>query len=439
MKAGRTLIALLFLGGLVGVLVNGAAIYSRFLYISLLLVVMAWAWTHWVARRITLERSSRELRANVGDVFEESYRFMNQSILPAPWIEIVNKTTLHLAAGSRLYTLVMGGQLRSYTARTWLTQRGSFKLGPTQVTTGDPFGFFTARQVFQPHETLIVFPMIHEVKTFPSPPGLLPGGQVIRQKSSDITPHAAGVREYVHGDAMKRIHWPTSVRRNRLMVKEFEQDPQAEIWIYLDSQETIHHQRPFQQQELQPHNLLFGRRPKLKLPPSTLEYSVSIAASLAHYYIRQRRAVGYVSAGQTFTILPAERSERQEAKILETLAFVEANGTLSIAGLVSMQASLLPQGSSVILVTPTTRQDLLQAVDDLVLRYLSPIVVLLESETFDGPGGTTILVNSLRARRVPVITIACDVDLPQALSEISATFKLQELRAWRTPVSSPSI
>ncbi|HNC08012.1 MAG TPA: DUF58 domain-containing protein [Anaerolineales bacterium] len=439
MKAGRTLIAILFLAGLIGILVNGSAIYSRFLYVSVLLTVVAWIWTQWVIRKITLERTSRELRANVGDVFEENYRLTNRSGLPAPWIEIANKTRLPQASGSRLYTLVMGRQVRSYIARTWLTQRGSFQLGPTQITTGDPFGLFTARRIFQPQDTLIVFPMIHEIQNFPSPFGLLPGGQVIRQKSSDITPHAAGVREYVHGDAMKRIHWPTSVRRNRLMVKEFEQDPQAEIWIYVDSQKTVHYQKPYQHQDTEFHNTLFVRRPKLKLPPSTLEYSVSIAASLAHYYLRQRRAVGFASAGQTFTVLPAERSERQEAKILETLAFVEANGTLSIAGLVSSQSSQLPQGSSVVLVTPTTRPDLLQAVDDLALRYLSPIVVLLETETFGGPSGTNILVNSLRERRVPVITVACDVDLPQALGEISSTFKVQELNAWRKPVLSPSI
>ncbi|MBL8108006.1 MAG: hypothetical protein JNJ72_20725, partial [Anaerolineales bacterium] len=135
----------------------------------------------------------------------------------------------------------------------------------------------------------------------------------------------------------------------------------------------------------------------------------------------------------------ADRSERQEAKILETLAFVEANGTLSIAGLVSTQASLLPQGSSAILVTSTTRPDLLQAVDDLMLRYLSPIVVLLDAESFGGPGGTANLVNSLKERRVPVVSVACDADLSQALSEISSTFKLQELRAWRTPLSTHSI
>lgn len=437
MKAGRTLIAILFLAGLIGILVNGSAIYSRFLYVSVLLTVVAWIWTQWVTRKITLERTSRELRANVGDVFEENYRLTNRSGLPAPWIEIANKTRLPQASGSRLYTLVMGRQVRSYIARTWLTQRGSFQLGPTQITTGDPFGLFTARRIFQPQDTLIVFPMIHEIQNFPSPFGLLPGGQVIRQKSSDITPHAAGVREYVHGDAMKRIHWPTSIRRNHLMVKEFEQDPQAEVWLFLDLHRDVHLEKAYQFDEISVEAMMFGKRPRFQLPPSTLEYAITITASLTHYFIERHRAVGYASAGNTFTVHPADRSERQEGKVLETLAFVEANGKLSLAALVSAQSAQMPQGSSAILVTPSTRPDLLLAVDDLQRRYLRPVVILLDGETFGGRRGSTAgLVRALRERRVPVCVVACDANLSETLSEFSTEFISQDIRTWQTPVLS---
>lgn len=439
MKAGRILIVLLFVGGVIGVLVNGAPIYSRFLYSSISLALLAWIWTRWVSKNLTLERNSRELRANVGDVFEESFKLANTGRLPAPWIEILNNSTLPAASGSRLFTLVMGRQIRGYTARTWLTRRGSFKLGPTRVVTGDPFGLFTQARIFQPKDVLIVFPMIHEIRSFPMPHGLLTGGQVIRQKSSDITPHAAGVREYVHGDAMKRIHWSTTAHRNKLMVKEFEQDPQAEIWIYLDLQKKSHAQKAYRHEAMLIQEMIFTKLPKISLPPSTLEYSVSIAASLAHYFVWQRRAVGYASAGQTLHVLPADRSERQEAKILETLAFVEADGDLSIAGLVSMQAALLPQGSSVILITPTVRPDLLQAVDDLLFRSISPIVVLLDAATFNGLAGTDKLLASLHERRIPVVKIECDANLSQTLSGISSNFNAKDMRAWQTPELSPSI
>lgn len=145
--------------------------------------------------------------------------------------------------------------------------------------------------------------------------------------------------------------------------------------------------------------------------------------------------MGYVSAGQTFTVHSAEHSERQEARILETLAFVEANGSLSIAALVSVQASQLPQGSSVILVTPTVRPDLIHAVDDLQRRFLRPVVVLLDAETFGGVRGTDKLVLP-RERRVPVVIIQCDADLTQALSVVPATINKQDMSSWQNPVLS---
>ena len=436
MRAGRTLVALLLVIGMVGVVVTGASIYSRFLYLGILLGVGSWVWTRWVASGVRLHRHARVQRANVGDIFEEHFEVVNGSRVLAPWIEVFNKSTIPFASGSRLLTLVMGHQKRTYLARTWLTRRGGFLLGPTRISTGDPFGLFRLNKVIAATQTLVVLPMLFEIKSFLFPPGLLPGGQVIRRKSSDVTPHAAGVREYMHGDAMTRIHWPTSIRRNQLMVKEFEQDPQAEIWLYLDSQKDVHVEKQHQDDEISVESMLFGKRPKFQLPPSTLEYSISITASLVHYFIAQRRAVGYVSAGQAFTVHPAERSERQEAKILETLAFVEANGDLSIAALVTAQASQLPQGSSAILVTPTVRPELLLAVDDLQRRYLHPVVVLLDAETFGGQSGADRLVLSLRERRVPVCLVACNSDLAQALSELPSNFISQDMRTWQNPILS---
>jgi len=436
MKSGRIFVALLLLVGTVGALVTGADIYSRFIYLGVLLVAGGWLWTQWVARGLKLSRNARVTRANVGDFFEEHFEATNASRVLAPWIEVFNQSRIPYASGSRLLTLIRGRQKRTYLARTWLTRRGAFALGSTCVSTGDPFGLFRASREFPASQTLIVLPMLFEIESFALPRGLLPGGQVIRRKSPDITPHAAGVREYAPGDAMKRIHWATSIRRGQLMVKEFEQDPQAEVWLYLDSQKIVHHEKPQRDEQKFIESNFFARRPEFRLPPSSLEYAVSIAASLAHYFIAQRRAVGYASAGQTFTVHHAERSERQEGRILETLAFVEADGDLSIAALVAAQASQLPQGSTAILITPTVQPELLLAVDDLKRRYLRPVVILLESQTFGGLRGTEKLARALQERRVPVCVIACDADLKTALSTLAPDFISQEFHTWKNPALS---
>lgn len=436
MKSGRTLVAALMLIGIAGIAVNGATIYSRFLYLGILLLIGGFVWTYWVGRSLQLQRSSRVQRANVGDIFEEGYEVINQSRLMAPWVEVVNDSNLPFASGSRVLTLFAGKQKRHYLARTWLTRRGAFTLGPTTISAGDPFGFFRYKKEIVSSQTLVILPMLFEVKSFVFPPGLLPGGQVIRRKSTDITPHAAGVREYIHGDAMKRIHWPTSIRRNQLIVKEFEQDLQAEAWIFLDAQKKVHLENKYEQAVVPVESMLFGRKPKFNLPPSTFEYAISITASLVHYFLSQRRAVGFVSAGQAYTIHSAERCERQELKILETLAFVEPNGELSLPALVSMQASQLPQGSSVILVTPNTTQDLLVAVDDLRKRYLRPIVVLLDAVSFGGGQTADKIVLSLHERHVPVCLVACNANLSQTLSNFVSNGNSQDVKKWQTKLLS---
>ena len=220
------------------------------------------------------------------------------------------------------------------------------------------------------------------------------------------------------------------------MVKEFEQDPQAEIWLFLDAQRKVQSQKPSETAAMPIENLLFSRKPKLTLSPSTLEYEISIAASLAHYFVHERRAVGFVTEDRAYTMLPAERSQRQENKIMETLAFVQGRGGLSISALVSAQAGQLPQGSTVILITPSTALDLLVVADDLQRRRLSPVVILLAAESFGGMRGTQDIAQRLAAVRVPICLIYCDANLTQTLSSFSANNTVQDTFTWQRPTLS---
>jgi len=434
---GRVFVLLMLAVGGVGSVVNGAGFYIRIFYLGVLLIVLAWLLTVLALRGIKFERKARSLRAAVGDIFEEHYEIINSSFIPKLWLEVSNETTIPHATGSRVITLLRGRQKRSYTARTWLTSRGGFLLGPTTITSGDPFGIFRISKKFPAVSSLVVLPMLVHVTEFLSPPGLLPGGKAIRRKSQDITPHASGVREYVPGDAVKRIHWPTSIRRNTLMVKEFEQDPQAEVWLFLDTYKGAHFAKPGEKYEAPPVDDLFLlKRRKLKLQPATLEYSITITASLAHYFLDQRRSVGLVSAsGRTYKIITAERGERQEAKILEELAFLQAESTFTLPTLVTAQMGQLPQGSSAILVTPTISPELLLGVDSLQRRSLRTVVVLLMSQSFGTRVSNEDLAKSLAERNVPVCRIYCDADLSETLSTFYSSAGSQE-GAWRRPVLS---
>ena len=146
--------------------------------------------------------------------------------------------------------------------------------------------------------------------------------------------------------------------------------------------------------------------------------------------------MGLVAAsGRTYKVIPAERSERQEAKILEELAFLQAESTFTLPMLAAAQMGQLPQGSSAILVTPTTSPELLLAVDSLQRRSLRPVVVLLMLQSFGARMSNEDLAKSLDERNVPVCRIYCDADLSEALSTFYSKTHAQD-RAWRRPVLS---
>jgi uncharacterized protein (DUF58 family) len=103
------------------------------------------------------------------------------------------------------------------------------------------------------------------------------------------------------------------------MVKEFEQDPQADVWIFLDADYNVHLSSG--QEEAIPRVdqfWLWKNESPFKMPADTFEYAISAAGSIASYYLRQGRAVGVVCASEVTMILPPERGERQLNKILKT-------------------------------------------------------------------------------------------------------------------------
>ena len=430
MRNSRILVFLLFFLSLFGAFATNAPIYTRLLYLSSLLIGGSWLWVKLSIAKLGLERRSRSLRDNVGDIYDEYFEVANNNPWHCPWVEVQNESNLPSSAGSRLLVGIKRREKRSYIARTWLRQRGSFSLGPTTFISRDPLGLFQNKKSFPAESHLVVLPMVVPISSFPNPPGMLPGGKIVRQKSLGITPHAAGIREYAPSDALRRIHWQTSARRQKLMVKEFDQDPQSSVWIFLDAQSAVQASKEDASQQDDWDNWMLGNKPEFDLPPSTIEYAVTSTASLTHYFIKERRAVGLITSGQRNIVIPADRSSRQEEKILETLAYIQSEGKMPLEELVTVQAGQLMQGSSAILITPSVRPEILHAIDILLRRNLHPTVVLLDAASFGGAKGSVSIKDDLEKLNIPLCHIHCGDDIGQTLSNFSS---YKENALWRKP------
>jgi uncharacterized protein (DUF58 family) len=431
----RVVIALFLISVLLGI-TTGGLVFFRMSYLWGIIFVVSWFWLSSASRGLNLRRTIRASRAQVGQVFEEQFDILNSSRFPLFWLELRDESPLPGSQGEYVLNLIKGKNMRSFLLRTRLYQRGVYQLGPVSLAYGDIFGLFRGTRTITTRATIIVYPPLFNIANFPAPPGLLPGGEALRKQTHQITPNAAGVREYYPGDPLNRIHWLSTVRRSRLMVKEFELDPLADVWIFIDSESSVHAALSTEN-FTQTDDIFWNWLPLLELPaftepvittelrgnttsvglaPSTEEYSVSISASIARYFLQLGRAVGLVSMARNFTLLPPDRSGRQLGKILEILAMMKADGELPLSSWVETEARHLSRGSIVILITPSVQPGIAYLVDRLNHMGLRPVLILLDASSFGNFQGSGEIYSQVKHLGIPVYRVVKGDDLDATLS-----------------------
>jgi uncharacterized protein (DUF58 family) len=127
--------------------------------------------------------------------------------------------------------------------------------------------------------------------------------------------------------------------------------------------------------------------------------------------------VGFVSAGQSLTVIPPDRGGRQLGKILESLALLRAVGKLPLPALIELQAQHIPRGSTIVIITQSVKEDIALIADYLIRRGLRPVVILLDVASFNGPPGTDQLDVMLKFLHIPVRRIRNGDSIGAVLSQ----------------------
>ncbi len=389
-------------------------------------VLVRLSWTLWgfiglaalisltALRGITVERRTRSARAEVGGLLEETLRVSNQSWLPKLWLEIGDASELPGHHAGRAVASLAPGASRSWTVRTVCRRRGQFRLGPITLSGGDPLGIFRRQELLPDQASVVVLPRCWSLAGLELPTGYLSGGQVVRRPTDMATSNVRGVRGYRPGDTFSRVHWPTTARRGHLHTKEFELDPLADYWVLLDMEAAVHTgEVPDSDEAI---DIWAERAPDEEaLPPTSEEYAVSAAASLARHFLDAGRSVGLISHAQRRVLVPPDRGERQALKLLGQLAVLRAKGRAALSEVLSAESSALTRHSSLLLVTPSTSARWVPALRELRLRGVGTLVVLVEPSSF-GPGGSCDAVaEALVAERFAVRRLSRGLPVGPAL------------------------
>jgi len=375
-------------------LANGFSLFFRLAYLlaGLLALGYLWAWAnvHWI--EAVAERRTGRLEA--GEVADERLTVRSKSRLPTLWLEVRDNSDLPGHYGGRVVSLSSWRQ-QTWRIQTKCRQRGYFTLGPITLTSGDPFGLFKIKRTMGDTHGLLVYPAAVDLPRFRLPTAQLPSEGRLRGHTYYITPNAAGVRDYVPGDSFRRIHWPSTARVGKLMVKEFDLERGSEIWILLDMQRQVQ----------------AGAGEE-----STEEYGVTLAASIAKKYLLANHLVGFISQAERPYLIQMERAGGQLYRILESLAVIKAQGVAPLSELMLNESVRFGRNTSLVIITPSTEMTWVATVQRLTQRGVKACVILVEPSTFGGGDNSLSVVGSLISSGIPTYLVKRGEALETALA-----------------------
>lgn len=331
-------------------------------------------------------------RAQIGDHIEERIHLRRISIVPSAGLLLRARSTLPGHRGSQLLASILPGASRDIVIRTRCLRRGEYSVGQVSLEAADPFGFFSFRRDYTEGGTILILPAIYPLADSISLTGALPGGDALHRRSQQVTANAVSIRDYQTGDSFNRIHWLSTARKGRMISREFELDPIADVYLVLDLERSQHHDAG-EGQVAESHSTL--------IYPSTEEYTITAAASLVEELGKKGRSVGLICYPEGREQVMADRGERQRMKLLEMLALLRAQSTVTLRDVLSFERESIPRGAMLVVISPTTRQDWLVELDYYRSRGIEVILLLLDTRSFGGRPGTERLSELAERLAIP--------------------------------------
>jgi len=354
--------AVLWAGLFIAAVSSGVELLS---YLSYLLLFVGAAM--WITARLTLEdltvaRAVGQAYAHLGDKIELNYELRNDHRLGKLWVEVSEESNWPEPLTGRVLSIAGRGTTRRWKVSVTAQRRGRFRLGPIVLRSGDPFGLFATVARVPADALVLVYPRVLPLPYWQLPGSFLEGNVLTGQRSLQSTSMVMGIRDYQPGDAVNRIHWPSSVRHRGLFVKEFELDKTADLWIYLDLERRWHRGE--------------GER-------STEERAVTVAASVVAKALHEHRNVGLITTGVRGELLHPDRGTKQFGKLMQYLAEVSVGGSRTIAEVMVETLPRIRRGASVLLITPSLDRSWVRPASTLRESAISTQAVLIGSEDTD--------------------------------------------------------
>jgi uncharacterized protein (DUF58 family) len=252
-------------------------------------------------------RVDRELvpeRARRGQVVNVHLHVTNEGKRPAPLLLMDDQLPVELAAHARFALNGVestGHRDAVYELRPG--RRGRYTIGPLEISFVDPFGLTQTRTAITGASELLVHPQVEKL-SLPRDRGRQRSMSVsaLRQLSGARGEDFYTLRDYGIGDDLRKIHWPSTAKAGKPMIRQEETPWQNRATIVIDDRAGAHDG--------------FGEA-------SSFERCVEAAAAVAAMY--NASGYSYRFAGAAAPGLPSNRGTDHLHRTLDLLAEIAAS------------------------------------------------------------------------------------------------------------------
>jgi uncharacterized protein (DUF58 family) len=270
-------------------------------------------------------------------------------------------------------------------------ERGSYTFAETDIICEDIFGLtqhegkFLAPGQFQVLPRAVFIPrwQLYERNA------RLAGPQISRVQSRRETTQINGVRDYVYGDRLTRIHWNATAKTGSWKSKEFEHESIPKTMLVLDSTSMAYSSS------------------------GTYELAVSTAASLLGYGVRERIGIGLCCLDKNTKLFPPAESGAERQKMIQYLIDINGEGRGTLVSKLEKVYRMFPKGSYFVLISPQSGQPVLDALRWAESRGMTPSHIHVQNPA--GGGRSNEWLNVLKSRGVTGYSVRTLQELPAVL------------------------
>ena len=377
---------------------SGNPYWVLFGVVALIVIGLADMWWRWGGVGLEYRRVLATTTASCGDVVQCTIEVTNRKLLPMPWVDVIDewpsalvpdrvRTRTHpslssvqrLRGGTHLPAEAVENDLPRRRTSTRITKReneappldvaqqtdrepvsqrltlapfervrrhyrlpcrrrGAYDFGPVAIRWRDAFGLTSRGADLTERASFVVYPRTVPVVAPPNASRQLLGDRVRPHALLTDPTRLAGVRPFVTGDSIRRVHWGATARTGVVQVRRDDPTAGRRLWLVIDV-ETASEDRWWSAGDTDVHETL-----------------AIVAASIASWAVRSGTAVGISANGRTSGSahdlwVQCAGNPRHIARILDGLARLRPWPSRPLRDAVAMTAHGWPPDATIALIT----------------------------------------------------------------------------------------